>query len=116
MSQLLEQKPSRHGPPQADDGRPDGGHERRQFRDSHSALIPDAQELAEAIAPVQAAAPPPLHHLRRALQRHGEPRLSQVVVGSHVQPRRESLIARWSDRALFVFEVGRVGEAPEFMA
>lgn len=50
MSQLLEQKPVTFmDRRQADDGRPDGGHERRQFRDSHSALNPDAQELAEAI-------------------------------------------------------------------
>ncbi|MFM9965598.1 MAG: hypothetical protein ACKV2Q_30805 [Planctomycetaceae bacterium] len=50
MSQLLEQKPvtfmdRRLGA----DGRPEGIQERRQFRDSHIQLNPDAQELAEAI-------------------------------------------------------------------
>jgi hypothetical protein len=50
MSQLLEQKPVTFmDRRQADDGRPGEGHERRQFRDSHSLLNPDAQELAEAI-------------------------------------------------------------------
>ena len=49
MSQLLEQKPVTFmDRRQADDGHPDG-RERRQFRDSHSLLNPDAQELAEAI-------------------------------------------------------------------
>lgn len=49
MSQLLEQKPVTFmDRRQSDDGRPEG-RERRQFRDSHSLLNPDAQELAEAI-------------------------------------------------------------------
>ncbi len=49
MSQLLEQKPVTFmDRRQADDGHPDG-RERRQFRDSHSLLNPDAQELAESI-------------------------------------------------------------------
>lgn len=50
MSQLLEQKPvtfmdRRLGA----DSHPEGVQERRQFRDSHNLLNPDAQELAEAI-------------------------------------------------------------------
>ncbi len=50
MSQLLEQKPVTFmDRRQADGGRPEDGRERRQFRDSHSLLNPDAQELAEAI-------------------------------------------------------------------
>lgn len=50
MSQLLEQKPVTFvDRRQGDDGRPGGGFERRQFRDSHSLLNPDAQELAESI-------------------------------------------------------------------
>lgn len=49
MSQLLEQKPVTFmDRRQADDGHPDG-RERRQFRDSHALLNPDAQDLAEAI-------------------------------------------------------------------
>lgn len=49
MSQLLEQKPVTFlDRRQSDDGHPEG-RERRQFRDSHSLLNPDAQELAEAI-------------------------------------------------------------------
>ncbi len=49
MSQLLEQKPVTFmDRRQADDGHPEG-RERRQFRDSHDLLNPDAQELAEAI-------------------------------------------------------------------
>ena len=50
MSQLLEQKPVTFmDRRQGVDDRPEQGHERRQFRDSHSLLNPDAQELAEAI-------------------------------------------------------------------
>lgn len=50
MSQLLEQKPVTFmDRRQADGSRPEDAHERRQFRDSHSLLNADAQELAEAI-------------------------------------------------------------------
>ena len=50
MSQLLEQKPVTFmDRRQGDDGHPEDGRERRQFRDSHSLLNADAQELAEAI-------------------------------------------------------------------
>ncbi len=49
MSQLLEQKPVTFMDRRAgDDGRTDGP-DRRQFRDSHTYLNPDAQELAESI-------------------------------------------------------------------
>lgn len=49
ISQLLEQKPVTFmDRRQSDDGHPEG-RERRQFRDSHRLLNPDAHELAEAI-------------------------------------------------------------------
>ncbi len=50
MQQLLEQKPVTFADRRvADDGRPAGGPERRQFRDTHDLADPEAQELAEAI-------------------------------------------------------------------
>ncbi len=50
MQQLLEQKPIAFADRRvADDGRPAGGPERRQFRDAHTFADPDAQELAESI-------------------------------------------------------------------
>ena len=49
MSQLLEQKPVTFVDRRQSEANQPDGHERRQFRDSHSELNPDAQELAEAI-------------------------------------------------------------------
>ncbi len=50
MIELLEQKPVTFADRrQSDDGRPGGASDRRQFRDGHIYLDPDAQELAEAI-------------------------------------------------------------------
>lgn len=50
MEQLLEQKPVTFMDRRDDDqGRPNGAPDRRQFRDGHTYLNPDAQELAEAI-------------------------------------------------------------------
>ena len=50
MQQLLEQKPVTFADRRvADDGRPAGALERRQFRDTHEFAEPEAQELAEAI-------------------------------------------------------------------
>ncbi len=50
MPQLLEQQSVEFVDRRASDGgRPGGAPDRRQFRDSHSFLNPDAQELAEAI-------------------------------------------------------------------
>jgi hypothetical protein len=50
MTQLLEQKQVTFMDRRAgDDGRPGGAPDRRQFRDGHTYLNPDAQELAEAI-------------------------------------------------------------------
>jgi hypothetical protein len=50
MQQLLEQKPVTFADRRvADDGRPAGDPERRQFRDTHEFADPEAQELAEAI-------------------------------------------------------------------
>ena len=49
MSQLLEQKPVTFVDRRQSEGAQPDGRERRQFRDSHRELNPDAQELAEAI-------------------------------------------------------------------
>ena len=50
MTQMLEQKQVTFMDRRASGtGRPDGAPDRRQFRDVHTYLNPDAQELAEAI-------------------------------------------------------------------
>ncbi len=76
MSPLLEQKPVTFmGRRSSGDGHSEG-RERRQFRDSHSRLNPDAQELAEAIDQYK------LLHRRRFIT-YEEPYNVMVSLGDH---------------------------------